>query len=98
MNKIGSTSYGTVLQVHVLLGVKSRQTGLVQYAGSLFLHNLFNLVRMFSQEQRSEVKGLKAVEYVTSISPIINTGLTPAPPPPQQKGGNTVRSEVTRGR
>ncbi|XP_074690596.1 glutamate rich 3-like isoform X1 [Strix aluco] len=53
---------------------------------------------MSHQEERSEVKGPKAVEYVTSISPIINTGLTPAPPPPQQRGGNPVRGGVTRGR
>ncbi|CAM9148864.1 unnamed protein product, partial [Bubo scandiacus] len=47
---------------------------------------------------RNPHKGPKAVEYVTNISPILNTGLTPMPPPPQQKGGNTVRSGVTRGR
>ncbi|XP_074781908.1 uncharacterized protein LOC141969729 [Athene noctua] len=28
---------------------------------------------------------------MTSLSPVVNTGLIPAPPPPQQKRGNTVR-------
>ncbi|XP_074781917.1 uncharacterized protein LOC141969738 [Athene noctua] len=51
-----------------------------------------------SREERSEVKGPNAVKYMTSLSPVVNTGLIPAPPPPQQKRGNTVRSEVTRGR
>ncbi|XP_074781913.1 uncharacterized protein LOC141969734 [Athene noctua] len=54
--------------------------------------------RSQQQEERSEVKGPNAVKYMTSLSPVVNTGLIPAPPPPQQKRGNTVRSEVTRGR
>ncbi|CAN0266888.1 unnamed protein product [Bubo scandiacus] len=50
------------------------------------------------REERSEVRGPNVVEYVTDTSPIVNISLMPAPPAPQQKGGNTVRSGVTRGR
>ncbi|XP_026708474.1 glutamate-rich protein 3-like [Athene cunicularia] len=35
---------------------------------------------------------------MTNVSSIINTGLIPTPPPPQQKSGKTVRTGVTRGR
>lgn len=69
------------------------------------LHNLFNLVKMSLQRERSGLKLTNPTEYVTGRSPyqlpVISSGVVPVPPPLLQKGDrslNMVRNGMLQGR
>lgn len=69
------------------------------------MHNLFNLVKMFLQGEKSGLRLKNSMEYVTGTSPyqlpVINNYVIPVPPPPLQKGDKSitaVRNGVHRGR
>ncbi|XP_009318944.1 PREDICTED: glutamate-rich protein 3 [Pygoscelis adeliae] len=68
-------------------------------------HRLENDQQFASGGERSELRLINSMEYVSGISPyqlpVINNNVIPVPPPPQQKGDksvNAVRNRMLRGR
>lgn len=66
----------------------------VPYAREVFLQNLCHLVKMFFQGERSELRLMNSVEYVTGVSPyqlpVINPCVVPVPPPRLHRGDRRV--------
>ncbi|KGL92425.1 Uncharacterized protein C1orf173, partial [Charadrius vociferus] len=68
-------------------------------------HALENNQQFASEEERSGLRLMNSIEYVTGVSPyqlpVINSHMIPVPPPPLQKGDksvNAVRNGMPRGR